>query len=66
MVRAQEEEGCGHEEGADDDVGLDGGLLVAVAQIAPNWGGNRVGAVFQAEEEADVKWREVEFSKNLS
>ena len=65
LVRAHEEEGGGDEQRADDDVWLDGRLLIAVAEQAPDGRGDRVGAVLQPEQEAHVEGREVELSKNL-
>ena len=62
---AEEEEGGGGEGGAADDVGLHGPLPALVAQVAPDGGGDRVGAVLQPEDHAHVERAELEAPQDL-
>lgn len=61
----EEEEGPAGEEGRGDDVGLDRRLSALVTQNTPDRGGDRVRAVFQPEEEADVERTQLKVSKDL-
>ena len=61
----QEEERGPGEQGAADNVRLDGRFSASVAKDSPNWRGDGIRSVFQAEKQTNVKRTQLKISKYL-